>query len=84
MEWRILDLPEGRDPSSWLRRVALEALACRLGVPVQRLAISRFTGPRGKGPPKILGGGRILDIDLSLSHDGAYGAYAFLETPCRV
>jgi phosphopantetheinyl transferase (holo-ACP synthase) len=81
IEWCILDLPEGQDPSSWLRRAALEALARRLGVPVQRLAISRFPGPRGKGPPRVLEGSRLLDVDLSLSHDGSYGAYAFLEEP---
>jgi phosphopantetheinyl transferase (holo-ACP synthase) len=43
----------------------------------QDIEIRRVQGPRGLAPPCVYVRGRLTDIDISLSHEGAYGAYAF-------
>ena len=43
------------------------------------IEIRREKGPQGLGPPLVYINGRQADIDISLSHDGRFAAYAFAE-----
>ncbi|MCG6534396.1 MAG: 4'-phosphopantetheinyl transferase superfamily protein [Syntrophales bacterium LBB04] len=43
--------------------------------------IRRFQGPRGLGPPCVFFKGKHAAIDISLSHDGQFAAYAFTILP---
>ncbi len=62
--------------SAFVRGLLIAEIACRLDCPASDLAVS----PSGSGAPKVSLRGRPLDLDVSLSHDGRYGAVALDAT----
>jgi len=82
--WQALDVrasaafPERPDPSSLGRSGLIRHLNILLGLEEGEAAIRRDAGPRGLLPPRLF----ILDepsrIDISLSHDGRFTAWALL------
>jgi len=65
------------DPSGAVRRAAIHYLAEALRTSPYFLAIRRPRTTSGEsGPPRVFLEGRETDIDLSLTHDGAYLAFA--------
>ena len=72
-------LAEGEPQSGAARRALVRAAAKRLGCPVEELAVLRPSRPGswdGYGPPVLLRNGEPLDVDVSLSHDEEYVAFA--------
>lgn len=70
--------PEGTDYVSSLLRVAVrDTLAHLLSFP-GIIDIVRDRMPWGLGPPSLCSGGTVLPVDVSLSHDGDYGAYVLM------
>jgi hypothetical protein len=67
---------QGRGPSVAVRRLAIAALATRLGVHPSRVGIVSE-----KRIPRVEIDGRRAPIDLSLSHHGRLVAFAFLWRP---
>ena len=80
--WQVERLP-GSDlspafESAYVRTAAQRHLAQYLpGSSAQEIEIRRDQGPAGLGPPSVYLRGQLTDIDISLSHDGAFAAYAF-------
>ena len=67
------------EQGSTSRGPLLHALAAHLGCGVQRLVVERDARPGswdGFGPPRVTDGGDPLDVDVSLSHDGRFVAFA--------
>jgi len=63
------------------RHLVCRALAARLGCAVEQLSVVRDSLPGSWdsfGPPRLLRAGRPSEIDISLSHDGAFVACAAL------
>lgn len=72
------DNPSPAYESSYVRAAAQEHLAQYLpDCSPQDIEIRRARGPRGLASPVIFVRGQVADIDISLSHEGAYVAYAF-------
>jgi len=70
------------DPSLAVRRAVVQRLTASLPVPPHHLTIHRDRTPLGtKGPPRIFLAGHPTAIDLSLSHDGCYTAFALMMAP---
>jgi phosphopantetheinyl transferase (holo-ACP synthase) len=72
------------DPSIAVRRLVAVSLARRFGSSPAMLAIVRDPSPEAwddLGPPRLLRCGLPLDIDVSLSHDGRFAAFAACITP---
>jgi phosphopantetheinyl transferase (holo-ACP synthase) len=62
--------------------VAREALLAALGGE-QALLVERKSAPGswdGYAPPKVMRGDQELPVDVSLSHDGKYAAWAFVKS----
>jgi len=82
--WRVAVLPDGRDktgadPSAYVRSCLTEELSGLLQVKQARIKI--FRAPRERGelePPAVYLDGIKTQIDISMSHDGRFVAYAFL------
>lgn len=75
MPW---DNPSPARESFYVRAVAQRHLAQYLpGYSPQDIEIRRNEGPRGLGPPSVYLREQPAAIDISLSHDGAFAAYAF-------
>lgn len=78
-----LDSPERNAASSPGRESCLvrESLLRRLSAFLKRspceLEIRRVMGDRGLGPPRVYIQGQPSDLDVSMSHDGRFAAYAF-------
>ncbi len=72
------------DPSAAVRRAAIHHLAGTLRTSPYYLDIRRVGTSRDPhGPPRVFLYGRQTDIDISLSHDGAYIAFAVnINQPC--
>ncbi len=74
----VFRIGTGSDASVIVREAARAALAWRLGCSPSRLGI------RGSRPPRVIADTAVLEesdfdiLDLSLSHHGAWGAYAAL------
>lgn len=69
---------------SGVRRAATRLVASRLEIAADELAIERpacADAWDGVGPPRLVRGGRPLDIDVSLSHDGRFVAAAAALAP---
>jgi len=65
------------DPSRAVRRAAVHYLADALRISPYFLAIRRPRTPAGEsGPPQVFLEGRRVDIDISLTHDGSFLAFA--------
>jgi phosphopantetheinyl transferase (holo-ACP synthase) len=72
------DNPSPAYESLYVRAAAQRHLAQYLpGISPQDIEIRRAQGPRGSGPPLVYIRGQVTAIDISLSHEGAYAAYAF-------
>jgi hypothetical protein len=59
-----------------VRRAAINHLASILKVPPYYIDIRRDNTPHGYGAPRVFIEGSRTDIDISLSHDGQYSAFA--------
>lgn len=72
------DNPTPAYESSYVRAAAQRHLALYLpGSRPQDIEIRRAQGPRGLGPPLVYLRGQATAIDISLSHEGAFAAFAF-------
>jgi phosphopantetheinyl transferase (holo-ACP synthase) len=69
--------PDG--PSRYVRTSARQAIAACLGIIPEEISIHRFPAPGGLGPPVVFIQGRPAGIDISLSHDGRFAAWAFIR-----
>lgn len=82
--WRVDMLPEGRDqkdmdPSVFARSCLASALSAFFQDEQRQIEIIRARKEDGElQPPTVYRGGVKTDIDISLSHDGRFVAYAFL------
>lgn len=64
------------DESCALRAHALRFLSSLLGCSEESLEIKRTPTPQGLAPPYLYQSGQKVDLDVSLSHDGQFGAVA--------
>ncbi|MFZ3114308.1 MAG: 4'-phosphopantetheinyl transferase superfamily protein [Syntrophales bacterium] len=79
--WEVERMP-GEQPtpseeSAFVRAAAINYLARHLSVTPADLEIIRHRGMHGLDPPRVYLHGQEAAVDISLSHDGAYAAYAF-------
>lgn len=65
-------------PSALARLAARRDMAAALAVEQEDILILAADGPPGRVPPVVRVGGDLAGVDLSLSHDGRYVAWAFL------
>jgi phosphopantetheine--protein transferase-like protein len=74
-------LPEREtNPSFFLRHCIVQHLAKHISLNFQQIKIKRIRQNDELQPPRVYIDGRITDIDISLSHDGRFVAYAFYES----
>jgi len=66
--------------SDFVRNMAGEKIARYLKKDPKVIEIIRPKGPRGLGPPVIYAGKKRTTIDISISHDGWFVAYALQDT----
>ncbi len=66
--------------SDLVRRMAGEKIANYLKKEPGTIEIVRLKGHRGLGPPVVYAGKERTAIDISISHDGRFIAYAFQDT----
>lgn len=71
-------LHQPADPSSLARTKLIRLLARELRCPENDLRIIREKNDGGLGPPILYVAGAASAVDLSISHDGQYVAYAYL------
>ncbi|MRR15212.1 MAG: 4'-phosphopantetheinyl transferase superfamily protein [Deltaproteobacteria bacterium] len=81
--WRVAVLPdggeEGADPSAYVRACLKDDLSGFLRAERTRIHICRAPCGRGElDPPAVYLDGVQTPIEISLSHDGRFAAYAFL------
>ena len=82
--WRVVALPgdcEEKDinPSAFVRSGLASALSSVLHADQARIRILRARGKRGElEPPAVYLDGIKMNVDISLSHDGRFAAYAYL------
>jgi hypothetical protein len=60
-----------------VREAAEKRLASYLHVEPTEIDVCRLRGSSGLGPPLVYCRGSRAEIDISLSHDGRFAAYAF-------
>lgn len=65
------------DESRLTREAAVQGLSAHLGLKAEEIEIRRIKKDRGLGPPVVYGRGLKTAVDISLSHDGSFGAFAF-------
>lgn len=76
---RVDRMGVGGDPgeaSDFVRRQLLREIARCLDCPLGELSVGKE--PLGPGAPFVLRRGQPLDIEISLSHDGRFAAFAFM------
>ncbi len=73
---QVIPLDEGMDGSFRLRKAAVDRIAAVLDMPSTSISIHRSRTAVGDGPPYVLAGGLKTNVDISLSHDGRFGAFA--------
>jgi phosphopantetheinyl transferase (holo-ACP synthase) len=66
------------DASSFVRRIVIRRIAAKLNLPEDTLQIVRQPAEEGLGPPLLYHADVQSSVDISLSHDGRYVAYAFI------
>jgi len=66
-------------PSLKVRQLAKKAISLYLDQDMEDIDIHRFKGSRGLEPPIVSIKGRAEVVDISLSHDGSFIAYAFTD-----
>jgi phosphopantetheinyl transferase (holo-ACP synthase) len=75
----VSPLSPGADPGAAARRLLRAAMALQIGCAPDDLEIVREKAKGswdGYGPPALFLGGRPVDADVSLSHDGGFVAFA--------
>ena len=77
--WSVDVLPEeeGINPSLFLRHCLGQNLAQYFSLNFHQIKIKRTRENGELQPPHVYVDGRKTDIDISLSHDGRFGAYAY-------
>jgi phosphopantetheinyl transferase (holo-ACP synthase) len=80
--WDVDILPERRDgknidPSLFLRECLIRSLASSFCLKARDIKINRIKEKGVLRPPRVYINGKKSDIDISLSHDGQFVAYAF-------
>jgi len=80
--WSVDVLPEKEkiNPSLYLRYCLGQSLAKHFSLNFHHIKIKRTRENGELQPPRVYIDGRKTDIDISLSHDGRFIAYAFNET----
>lgn len=76
---RVERVGAGEDLSAAARALLLREVSARVGCATEALEVVREPDPRrwdGLGPPRVLCGGAVLPLDVSLSHDGGFVAWA--------
>ncbi len=68
------------DQSRLTREAAVRGLSSYLDLPAEEIEIRRIKKDRELGPPVVYVRGYKTDWDISLSHDGAFGAFAFVAS----
>lgn len=66
------------DESGLTRAAAVQRLSEHLDLNARAIEIRRIKKDRGLGPPVVYVQGEKTTIDISLSHDGSFGAFSFL------
>ncbi len=87
VEWALAQIPAGEigsrsiseTESQIVRRLAGLGIAKLTGRPFEDIDIIRQKSPLGPGPPVIRCKGKPIDMDISLSHDGRFVAWALLS-----
>jgi len=76
---RVLKWDHEEDISAALRRAAIRDIADTAAVCSSAIEIIRQPTPKGLSPPCILMDGQRSAMDITLSHDGRYGAFALFD-----
>jgi len=63
--------------SAFVRRALRLRLSEYCNLSLENIEIRRVKGPLGMEPPFVLVNGKKAAIDISMSHDGSFAAYAF-------
>jgi len=66
------------DESRLTRDAAVQGLSTHLGLKAEEIEIRRIKKDRELGPPVVYVRGEKTTVDISLSHDGSLGAFAFV------
>jgi phosphopantetheine--protein transferase-like protein len=66
------------DESRLTREAAVQRLSAHLDLKAEEIEIRRIKKDRGLGPPAVYVRGEKTTVDISLSHDGSFGAFAFV------
>jgi phosphopantetheinyl transferase (holo-ACP synthase) len=66
------------DESRLTRDAAAQRLSAHLDLKAEEIEIRRIKKDRGLGPPVVYARGEKTTVDISLSHDGCFGAFAFV------
>lgn len=69
--------------STFVRKALKKRLLAYCNRDEQDINIRREKGPHGLGPPFVCINGTPAEIDISLSHDGVFTAYAFVGNDAR-
>ncbi|MEN6320208.1 MAG: 4'-phosphopantetheinyl transferase superfamily protein [Syntrophaceae bacterium] len=69
--------------SLFVRKALKRRLLAYCNRDAKDIDIRREKGPHGLGPPFVCINGTPAEIDISLSHDGVFTAYAFVENDAR-
>ena len=76
---QVLDVGDAANASIILRRAVAGHIADRMKLSTSEIEIRRVRRDMGLGPPYVFAGGRPTEMDISLSHDGRYGAFAICD-----
>lgn len=76
--------PAVDDESRFVREAAGKRLSSCLHVAPAEIDIRRLRVASGLGPPLVYCRGSRAEIDISLSHDGRFTAYAFMHNRGRI
>lgn len=79
-------IPPGADPSAAVRELVARELAPRLGVRSEHIEVVREPSSDtydGLGPPRLFVRGAPSHLDISMSHDGRFAAFAACVGPGR-
>lgn len=81
MVCRVKKKPDRVSASRFVRNSLIGHLAATMNLEDGAAEIRRDRGPGGLLPPRLLIRGKPSDIDISLSHDGGFTAWAMLAAP---
>jgi phosphopantetheine--protein transferase-like protein len=81
--WKVVQISPDSETakdieSTFVREALKKHLAVFCHIKQDDIEIKRENEIHGLGPPLVYVKGMLSDIDVSLSHDGRFGAYAFL------